>query len=488
MEPSLLTIPIELLALIFEACDDFSQVVALASVSKDTHAAWATNSAGIIWSVGRSQIRSFEDALMAVRATAIVSRAYLAGESPPPVTVQSLSGSSKLPNLAELKEVFNMQYLVRCIEWMYFNSEQDHANNSTMDSLFPDMVYGRFPAADRRLPGYQNEVNPEVTSATMESFRDSFYRAMYRILLAGALLARVYMAPMFQAKDDGKEAFLARVGEPGASYYRKHQDKIDSSGGEYHPTPEDFAYLQTFPVYNYDVTDWSEAGVWKYQEYESAFGSFASWIVENGREKQRNDPRFLGDSEPEWAEDPADVGAVRELMLLLVAFDHFNCKFCNDTWYEQMSQATGTKPRGGRTVTIVRFGHFQLEQASMPTDFSELKEGYIFTDYHPALEGSRGEDIPIQFDFWNLVNWHIKSRYVARWHAPGSPPMLELWHFALRRYLGLGFKTWMFWMPGEAQYEESTWWKEVGGGEIFINPNWAPVQKYEPGVISWEIR
>ena len=65
METSMLSIPVELLTRIFEACDDFPQVVALALVCKHTHAAWVTNPGTIIWSVAKSQVRSFEDALMA---------------------------------------------------------------------------------------------------------------------------------------------------------------------------------------------------------------------------------------------------------------------------------------------------------------------------------------------------------------------------------------------------------------------------------------
>lgn len=66
MEAPILSIPVELLTRIFESCDDFPQVVALAFVSKHTYAAWIENSAPIIWSVAQSQIRSFDDALMAV--------------------------------------------------------------------------------------------------------------------------------------------------------------------------------------------------------------------------------------------------------------------------------------------------------------------------------------------------------------------------------------------------------------------------------------
>ena len=62
----MLTIPVEILTRIFEACEDFPQVVAFASTCKHSHAAWVANSPIIIWSVGKSQIRSFDDVLMAV--------------------------------------------------------------------------------------------------------------------------------------------------------------------------------------------------------------------------------------------------------------------------------------------------------------------------------------------------------------------------------------------------------------------------------------
>ena len=62
----MLLIPAELLGRIFEACDDFLQVVALVSACKYTQTAWLTHSPSIIWSVGMAQIRSFDDAFMAV--------------------------------------------------------------------------------------------------------------------------------------------------------------------------------------------------------------------------------------------------------------------------------------------------------------------------------------------------------------------------------------------------------------------------------------
>lgn len=33
-------------------------------------------------------------------------------------------------------------------------------------------------------------------------------------------------------------------------------------------------------------------------------------------------------------------------------------------------------------------------------------------------------------------------------------------------------------MPRRDRYDQSIWWREVGSGEISINSNWAPVQRY----------
>ena len=126
----------------------------------------------------------------------------------------------------------------------------------------------------------------------------------------------------------------------------------------------------------------------------------------------------------------------------------------------------------------------------MPAAFEDLITGHLFTDFHPALKESQGEDIPYQFDVWSVVGGNSTKRkrnhHSHNRENPGPPAMLELWHFALRRYLNLGFRSKTFWMPRRRLYTQSLWWKEVGRGEIFISPTWAPVQKYRAGVVSWD--
>ncbi|KAK0101176.1 hypothetical protein ONS95_012843 [Cadophora gregata] len=128
----LINLPVEVTTQIFSACDDISLVLALAASCKKLHSVWQTNSSVIVWRLGiTSNIRSFDIALMAVRATALVLKASQANLPPPEFpSIYALSGKAQLPTVDEFKEVLNMQHLVRCVEHMYFHSSIDN------DTLF----------------------------------------------------------------------------------------------------------------------------------------------------------------------------------------------------------------------------------------------------------------------------------------------------------------------------------------------------------------
>jgi hypothetical protein len=417
-----------------------------------------------------------------VRATAIVLKAYQAGTLPPAVVeIASLSGNSMLPELAELKEVMNMQQLVQCIEYIYFNSNFPKIDSEK--NVFFDVEFGKYPAARRRFPDYLKENIPGTENTTIDSFRDGFFRAMYRLLLAGAVLARAYMAPVFQAREERNARFFL-IFTDSNYYWSQDIEDLEVEDKDTRPREADLAYLRQYPVYNFDVSDKSKVGQWRNREYEGCFGPFASWIIQDGRIRERNEPQDPNDAKPEWAENRADVGAVRELMLLLVAYDHFNHCFQNLFW----DSSPYLQKQGNRTVSIVRFGIFKVEQITMPAAVEDLTDTPLVAKYHPALDGTAGEDIKYQIDNF-VAMWELSQdkRTDIPYHRehPGPPAMLELWRFALRHYLNLTFKPWTFWMPEE---DDCIWWTEVGRGEVFLNPNWNVVQKYDPGVISWDYR
>ncbi len=65
----------------------------------------------------------------------------------------------------------------------------------------------------------------------------------------------------------------------------------------------------------------------------------------------------------------------------------------------------------------------------MPAAFEDLTRGRLFADYHLALNGSKGEDIPWQCDIWSVVAGQLDYRrrdgHINEREYPGPPAMLE---------------------------------------------------------------
>lgn len=79
-------------------------------------------------------------------------------------------------------------------------------------------------------------------------------------------------------------------------------------------------------------------------------------------------------------------------MLLLVAYNHFNSKFIDIR--RGSTAGAYIHKQGNRTVSIVRFGVFKIEEITMPLAVKDMIDTKLFTKFHPALEGTEGEDIP----------------------------------------------------------------------------------------------
>lgn len=402
----------------------------------------------------------------------------------------SLSGKSKLPDLTELKEVLNMQRLVQCIEFIYFNAQYDTHIVSNLFSNMTGYEYNmgnprKYPAWKRRFPICLEEI-PGAENATIESFRDSFFRTMYRLLLAGAVLARAYVGPVFQARQEGNARFYKVWGDD--QWWSEELDNLSLEAQDPVPKDADMAYIRKYPVYNFDVIDSSEIGQWRDREYEACFGPFATWIVEDGRRTWQNTSDDMNEALPDWAEKRSDTGAVQELMLSLVAYEHFNHCFQSNLGRSGSSSSYQSPKQGSRTVSIVRFGVFQVEEVTFPTAIEELKDAPLLAQSHPALEDTAGEDLRCQIDIEQVIfDLDIRTRTPMPFHYEhrGPPGTLEFWRYALKHYLNLTFRRKTFWIPPDC---ECIWWKEVGRGDIFLNPDWNVVQKYDPATVSWDWR
>ena len=94
-----------------------------------------------------------------------------------------------------------------------------------------------------------------------------------------------------------------------------------------------------------------------------------------------------------------------------------------------------------------------------------------FSRSHPSLQDTEGEDTSDQFDLSSVMfclegktrgfPWIQETDYLR------PPTMLEL-----RHYFNLAFKSDTFWAESTIK---PLLWKEVGRGDIFLNPRWAVV-------------
>lgn len=155
-----------------------------------------------------------------VRATTIVKEAVLAGELPPhPFPTMELCGRpGRYPSRYELKLIFDFEHFVRYIE-------------SAISSHKPWENFSELPWAN----------SPDLQLDR----RWRFYSAMYRTLLAGAVLYRTYNEPLVQGETNGPPNFLGDWIEA----WREDIDENFSQGF----TNAEFEYLRSFPVYNLEA-------------------------------------------------------------------------------------------------------------------------------------------------------------------------------------------------------------------------------------------
>ncbi|KAL3423150.1 dihydrodipicolinate synthetase family protein [Phlyctema vagabunda] len=447
----------EVLVRIYQICDDLSQVLTLASTCKYINSVLATHSSAIIYDFAKAEIRSFDDALMAVRATDLALKAYQSGCLPPLVSIQELSSASRKPNVQELQLVLNMQHLVQCIEYMFFTEDG-------MSNLFG---YGSLPGDLREGPLEGEE----------EAWKDRFYRSVYRMFLAGALLSRAYLAPIFEAEKKGRTDFLSQT---------RTKDPIESFGGM---TRRDVDFLREFSVYNFDVLNESETGIWKDSEYENIFGPFVSWLIEDGKKRpipESSNSYGFGDT---GTEDKSISGAVSELMCLITAYDYLDDVLSQKHGLDWIETEPKTSIHEGkiRKTCVILFGVFLPQEICMPALIEDSDRSSLIISQHPELKNTKGEALYGQFSVENVLaglQSHSRSpnRDDPSGEHPDPPPLFELWLFALRHYLNLTFTSNAFWM-----WRECLWWQEVCGGMVFVYPDWAPLEPYIPGTVPWHV-
>ncbi|KAJ0414831.1 hypothetical protein BJY00DRAFT_318403 [Aspergillus carlsbadensis] len=109
---TLKTLSSEVIAMIYESCDSFSEIHNLSLTCRAIRAPLVINQRSIVWHVGQAILPGFSDAVIAVRATEIAKASLLRKELPPTAfPIDELSGEARKPSLAELRTIRDLAAL-----------------------------------------------------------------------------------------------------------------------------------------------------------------------------------------------------------------------------------------------------------------------------------------------------------------------------------------------------------------------------------------
>jgi len=309
----------------------------------------------------------------------------------------------------------------------------------------------------------------------LKAWRQRFFRAMYRLIVAAAVVFRAYNEPFFMAEKYKRPPFHSVPWKDHQGNVLKHAVRL---------TTGDVEYLRRFPIYNFDdVSDESKIGQWRSREYEKIFGPFADWIVadaralgvqENIRPWTNHDDIFL---------DSAGTGAIQEAVLLVAAFEEIGGNHFRPP--EPIPDITRE-----RKATTILFGDFQLAEVTTPALVKNAKNFPLVPepltlggkDVKNVSEPSK-EMLPPQPHLldvlWELTNKSTRPNIHDGFLAP--PPIYDLFVFVFRRP-NLRFEERAFEPWADTGYQ-----LEMVTGDIWTSLDYgAVIMQYRPPVLLFE--
>jgi hypothetical protein len=380
-----------------------------------------------------------------VRATRIVKDAVQANQLPPdPFPTAGLSGRARPPSLDELKTVYDLQHLVKCIEHIYRENEYE--------SWFASNAYG-----------YNLEHHPDPP---WQHWRERFYSSVYRVFLAGALLYRAYQAPHVLATDDKPSDFL----EAAAATLNDYRTNDEELWQEQVLTARDIRYLLKFPVFNFEA----------YETHDPVFGQLAELLFNLSKDRAlRNDyipAPVLTMSEGQGlrrrrrveTSEPAESDLVKRVLFyetleFLLAVEvlcptarsqkvfldgldtlHDGTGGCQSGTHKLLEPAQPT-----RRVSVVRFGQFSLEEIYSPCIVEDAIAKVPVSMPIDNQRGFRDTDLLLGLVFRTSGQ---ANHYTTRDQA--AHPPLQCVQYIFRKYFNLRFADSAFGMDIDDPYRE----------------------------------
>ncbi|ODM18102.1 hypothetical protein SI65_06890 [Aspergillus cristatus] len=406
------SLPAEVLTEIFNSCDTLQQAIALGSACRRFHSLWLSISSLIIRRLGRAEIRAFDDALIAVRATAIAQKHLANGNLPPDLfPFHQLSPETNLASHDELLGVFGYEHLVKCFE------------NIVWHDLFKGTV------------GLEDfDENPE----RWETWRVGFHASMYRLFLVGAALCRAYQEPFFPYDDDRPRDFLQtlKTAISEEQYFVKSAFDLN-----------DIQYLLNYPAYNFG----------DHEGHQQIFGSLVEFLVRLSRARAHGHQlkevpslfESMGFTSPPGLDNEAST-LFAELVQLLFAYYQLDRLYLKLVTYQKRNgECIRSRTRlrekvrwQPKKMTVIIPGVFYPDEFSMPR---RIEDAGKLLSVRPADLSTKTAALSTDFPYENL---DILLQCLHR--ASGQPnkyddffsthePHYEFIQFLCQRHLGLRF-------------------------------------------------
>jgi len=194
-----------------------------------------------------------------VRLTKIAKDAYVEVRSAQPTDIRLLSGRSQKPTISELKEVLNLRHYVSYLQHGLFLSEN-------VKTLFND----------------EAEFLTDLTAQDHSTLVQNFHRSLYHYFIAGAVLSREFLKPMYDAKEQN-----LRTQQCSDPYFMGITNKIEMQGGDwdtvirdldaYDWSEEEKSFMNSYPAYHFTESE----------RWEECFGSLTKWLVEDAKKRNK---------------------------------------------------------------------------------------------------------------------------------------------------------------------------------------------------------
>ncbi|KAF7118655.1 hypothetical protein CNMCM5793_008193 [Aspergillus hiratsukae] len=352
---SISALPCEVIGLILANCEIFGHLRHAIFTCKTFYSAWKSHTGSIIWHVGQSEIVGFTDALIAVRATGIAKEAILRGDLPPsPFPLGELSGELRKPTLDEMKILFDFQHLVECLERL----AKKHS--------------------DPYWFGCIESLESEDRNKAWIVWKERFHVAMYRSFVSGAALYRAYYEPLTLASTCGLQRFLDQ--------YRRHaeaQEEEEEDNGDGPFTSAEKRYLLQHPIFRFE----------EFQQHGDIFQPLADIFVQESKRKAKVVNTLRGASlyerygarqyDPDILERSHSQALFHQLLQFLSVTDspmlgEIIRNEDGSEYHQRRNEPTPKEMSGRRrTVTVIFFDVFNLEEIIMPENVDDAVETFV---------------------------------------------------------------------------------------------------------------